>query len=281
MLTGCVCSNKPKRLPAVSEVLGPHFVQFHVFSLTILFFCQNDPPLCPDWWLDHNETLPTVEDFLKVWDVTHEEPPADDADPEVKAAYKYRLELFEWYVEKWLPKTTADVFFGGSVRPITRVSGTVLNDGVNYEVMPVMNEAFGQLQFENSRSKWLATFEFQKNHRRGKVPQYRSKDASTHKFKAKWSDDKDGQQCKWDITMADQTLNQRFAKLKEWRKKDEEKGFIGQDLAMKVSRKALDWDKKQEKLGKKGKRAREEDNDDQEDQMQEDADKDFQGFSFT
>ena len=106
-----------------------------------------------------------------MWDVTHEEPPADDADPEVKAAYKYRLELFEWYVEKYLPKTTADVFFGGSVRPITRVSGAALNDGVNHEVMPVMNEAFGQLQCENSRKKWLATFDFQKNHRRGKVPQ--------------------------------------------------------------------------------------------------------------
>ena len=226
--------------------------------------------------------MPPLEDFLNVWAVAYETEPGEGATEQEKKAYKYRWELLEWYIESYLPKTTADSFFGATVRPVKRVSGTVLVDKVQMECMPVLNEAYGQLQYENSRESWIAKFEFKRTHKRkGKIPNYTKKDhENTKKYKCKWSDAKDGQGCKWDVPLALATLNQREKTVEEWRANDASQGYIAQDVAIKISKKALDWEKKEAKLANKNKRAREEDNQEGDVAMVEEEEEEFTGHKW-
>ena len=232
------------------------------------------------WWDEHGD-LPPLEDFLNVWAVAYETEPGEGATEQEKKAYKYRWELLEWYVESYLPKTTADIFFGATVRPLKRVSETIEIDKVPMEVMPVLNEAYGQLQYENSRESWIAKFEWKRTHRKGKIPTYSKNDhENTKKYRGKWSDAKDGQGCKWDVPLAMATLNQREKAIQEWRARDAQQGYIAQDVAIKISKKALDWEKKEAKLAKKNKRARDEDNQEEDVAIEEEEEEEFTGHKW-
>ena len=240
----------------MSSSLGKIFV----FGLTSCIFARTCSIFSPGWYEKHG-TLPTLEEFLTVWDVAYEQPPGDGASAEEKKAYADSMERFEWYVDKYLPRTCGNEFFGPTVRPCKMVSDKILIEGTEYICVNVLTEAFGQVQYENSREKWLATFEWKKQHKfsnNKKVPQYNKNDASTNKFKAKWSDSKEGQGTKWDAPLANQTLMMRKDTISKWRKNDKETGYIAQKMAMQICRKAQDWDNKQAKVAKKGKRAREE-----------------------
>ena len=227
------------------------------------FFFAQTISAVPLGWHDKHDTLPTLEEFLAVWDVAYEEQPGDDASPEEKKSYQDRMELLEWYVEKYLPRTISQDFYGPIVRTVKKISDKVKIDGVFYICINVLTEAFGQVQYENSREKWIETFKWKREHKFSsgkdrKVPQYNKTDPSTFRFKAKWSDSAVGQGTKWDCDQACATLEMRQETISKWRKNDAAQGYIPQNLAVKISRKALDWDAKEAKLAKKGKRKLEE-----------------------
>ena len=193
---------------------------------------------------DHNNTLPTVEEFNAVWDVAWEDPPEESAAEEIKASYKKRRGLFSWCVESWLPRCVDDKWHGQAVRPRERVTNKIDDGGDMRERVSATREGYGFIQFENSRDSWMAKFKWDKEQELMKrktgakckpAPNYSNKrKAQTKDFKCKWSDFGQGQQSKWDPVVYSE-LQLRIQKVMVWREKDAEKNCKGQDFAMKLS----------------------------------------------
>ena len=179
-----------------------------------------------------------------MWDVAWEDPPEDGAAENVKADYRKRVDMLSWYVESWLPKCVDDKWYGSGVRPRERLTNKIDVLGKKKERVSVTREAYGFIQFENSRDSWIAKFKWDAAQQDTKkltgkrcvpCPNYSKRNhATTKDYKCKWSDYAQGSQSKWDpVVYSEHQL--KIAKVDEWRKKDAEKNYKGQDFAMKLS----------------------------------------------
>lgn len=178
--------------------------------------------------------------MLNVWDVASQEPPGDDASDEVKAKYQQDVELLSWYVETWLPKVVDFASYPDNVRPHYRLSSLTNVAGEQKVRVTITREAYGLLQFENSRERWLACYKFEQTApkvkgKKQQAPQYNSQKPETNRFKSKWSDYKAGQCSAWD-PVAYQTFEQRKQHIKNHRAADEANGFKAEKFAMKLSK---------------------------------------------
>ena len=180
-----------------------------------------------------------------MWDAAWEDPPEDTASAEIKASHTKRVDLLSWCVECWLPKCVDEKWYNAAVRPRQRLTSKVDALGKQKAMVTVTREAYGFIQFENSRSCWIAKFQWDdeqaEKKRKGEIkkcvsaPNYsKAKHAATKDYKCKWSDYAQGSQSKWDpVVHTEHEL--KMNKVEEWRKKDEEMNYKGQDFAMKLS----------------------------------------------
>ena len=194
--------------------------------------------------MNHDNTLPTLEEFKNVWAVAWEDPPAESASQDIKESHDKRVDLLGWYVDCWLPKCVDDKWYSAMVRPRERLTSKVDVLGQMKDRVTVTREAYGFIQFENSRSSWIEKFKWDDEQEQLKksgaikkkksAPNYAKKKQDTHKFKSKWSDFASGSQCKWDpVVFSEHQL--RMDLVAEWRKKDaEEMDYKGQDFARKL-----------------------------------------------
>lgn len=210
--------------------------------------------------LDGN--LPEIDTFLEVYNVG-EEPQApilprgttDQAalaqhNKDKKAyeaalrQYKGRCQFLLWYVDSWLPMV-ANCFldmWGPMVRPYYYPSSKVKLPNMTQERVLVTQagEAFGLLQYQNSRTRWLAVFEWKKNNpatkgKKPQVPTYNKNNPDTKDFMSKWSDFAHGQGSGWDPACY-AVFNKRMNWVQEFRIKDKEEGYPVQKLAQKLVR---------------------------------------------
>ena len=204
--------------------------------------------VCPEsteYYDANNKTLPTVEEFNDIWAVAWEDPPEEGASEEIKASYKKRRANLTWYVENWLQRCVDDTWYGAGHRPQERLTKLITVDGTDRERVSATREAYGFIQFENSRECWLAKFKWDDDQdvikkttgvrKKKPAPNYSHKDLSTKQFKSKWSDHSQGRQSKWDPVVYTE-LDLKIAKVEKWREEDKKKNYKGQDFAMKLSR---------------------------------------------
>ena len=99
-------------------------------------------------------------------------------------------------------------------------------NGKDKAILTTATEAFSLLQYENSRARWIAIFEWKaKPENKGKkVPNYNSKKPETAKFKGKWSDYAHGQGSGWD-PKALKVFNKRRKDIIEFRREDKEHDY--------------------------------------------------------
>ena len=167
-----------------------------------------------------------------MWDVAWEDPPGDTAAEGIKASYAKRVDLLTWYIECWLPKCVDEKWYNAAVRPRHRLTSKVDVLGKQKAMVTVTREACGFIQFENSRSCWIAKFQWDdeqaEKKKKGEIkkcvsaPNYsKAKHAATKDYKCKWSDYAQGSQSKWDpVVHTEHEL--KMNKVDEWRKKDAE-----------------------------------------------------------
>ena len=176
--------------------------------------------------------------MLGVWDIGEvvqepEVPPTNASKPiqtKYKAdkakydAYQHKYELKLWYINVYLTATAGSEFWGPKLKPY-KLPTDKYKDGDTLKMhVPAAAEAFGLVQFENSRARWLACFSWKKaNPGRGKKPPTWSqkKDAETKAFKCKWSDHSHGQGSGWD-SAAYKIYKDRMKAIKAFRKQEEE-----------------------------------------------------------
>ena len=107
------------------------------------------------------------------------------------------IDLLIWYWEEWLPAVAGVEFWGVNTRLEKLPVDKILLGEKKIVLINGATEGFGLLQYENSRDRWLQTFEW-KDHNKGKrPPQYNRKKPETHIFKSKWSDDQQGKGSGW------------------------------------------------------------------------------------
>ena len=136
---------------------------------------------------------------MTVYAVAEEEQPDEDATAEIKAAYDWKIVDLTWCLDIWLPMVVGVDFFGPSIRPYALIVDKFKdpNDGNKEKVyVAVTSEAYGLIQFENSRDKWAAVCAYKDDKGWKKTPPaHNANKPATHQFKSKWSDAKSGQQC--------------------------------------------------------------------------------------
>lgn len=199
-----------------------------------------------------HKCLPVLNDLLNVWGVGYEEPPDDPGDApdeesdkavldkyaaDLKAHNEYlrKVHILEWYVDMYLTATIGFDHWSTTNRPYKFITDKYKGpDGKQYITCTRASEAFGLVQFENSRDKWIEVFKWKDQHGwKRKAPTYNQKKQETHKFKAKWSDYKTGQCSGWD-PVAYQTFVQRKQQIVDIRKKEVDNDLLafkfGQEL---------------------------------------------------
>ena len=144
-----------------------------------------------------------------------------------------------------MPRCADDKWYNTATRPRVRLTEPVVVQGKNTPRVSSNREAYGLIQFENSRESWLAKFEWDDEQekifkdtgaRRKQCPNYTKKnEKETEKFKCKWSDFAQGSTSKWDPCVYTE-LELRIEKVRKWRKEDAQvRNYKGQDFAMKLS----------------------------------------------
>lgn len=169
-------------------------------------------------------------------EVKEPEKPPKDASEEDKAKYEqdkeaydyyvYKVELKLWYVDQYLMQAAGAEFWGPKIKPYyLPVDKFQLGDALKMRV-PAAAEAFGLVQYENSRKRWLNVFKWKKkNPGKGKKPPSWSKSKpETAPFKCTWSDYAHGQGSGWD-PQAYRTYIKRLAAVQAFRKEEEEEDY--------------------------------------------------------
>ena len=199
-----------------------------LFTLNHGTLTPNFALMCPGWYKAMGGSLPLLEDLLNVYDIpelTNE--PVKPAEPgeqddgsdeelthynEERTAYKASMREYKalkqkikcnetmltWYLDEWLPAVAGLDWWKPSIRCYCLPTDKWKVNTKTKVCVTKTTEAFGLLQFENSRERWLETFKWKKaNPQMKRAPQYSTKKPETHKFKSKWSDDSFGQGSGW------------------------------------------------------------------------------------
>ena len=199
-----------------------------LFTLNLGTLTPNFGLMCPGWYKVHGESLPQLDDLLNVYDIpelTNE--PVKPAEPgegddvsdeemthynEERTAYKASMQEYKalkqkikcnetiltWYLDEWLPTVVGLDWWKPSIRCYRLPTDKSKVNNKTKVYVTKTTEAFGLLQFENSRERWLETFKWKKaNPHLKRAPQYSTKKPETHIFKSKWSDDTLGKGSGW------------------------------------------------------------------------------------
>lgn len=168
--------------------------------------------------------LPEIDELMESFNLG--EAPGDDADAKDLAAYTRQVKILTWYVDQYVPMAVGVDWWGPEIRPFKLMTDTTELEGKQKVLVTVTSEAFGLLQYENSRSRWINVFKWKKkNGKKGKkAPQYNRKKPETEIYKAMWSDFKSGQCSGWN-PVAFQVFEERKAQIKAFRDKDKENGY--------------------------------------------------------
>ena len=95
------------------------------------------------------------------------------------------------HLNEWLPSVVGCDWWSPQIRPYKFMTDKVEVEGAQKVLVTVTSEAFGLVQCENSRDKWIENFKHKEaNGRKSTVPMHNKNKPKTHKFKAKWSDAK-------------------------------------------------------------------------------------------
>jgi hypothetical protein len=153
--------------------------------------------LYTEWW-EKWDDLPTNEELKRVWDIP--EVPSEDASEEVNDSYTRKKAVLVWYLDSWLPMMAGPEFWGPLTRPYKLMTDFTDVNGKEKVLVTVTSEGFGLMIFENCREKWIEIYKYKKiNGQKKQAPTYNKKKPETHKYKAKWSDSKVGQNSSWDL----------------------------------------------------------------------------------
>ena len=121
-----------------------------------------------------------------------------------------------------MPKIASPTYWGPTIRPYKLMTDVMEVEGRKGVLVTSSTEGFGQVQYENSRDKWIEIFKWKDIHGWKKTaPQYNSNKPDTAPFKSKWSEHKTGQGSGWD-PVAISTYKQRQDAIKKWRDDDKE-----------------------------------------------------------
>lgn len=144
--------------------------------------------------LDKTGTLPTTDEIENVWDLpeVNETSSAED-----KAEYGKKVDILTWYLDVFLPKAVGLEFWGDIIRPYKLMTDTELVEGdlsgKKKVLVTVTSEAFGLLVYHNCRDKWIADYNYKKEHgKKSTVPKYNKDDPSTFPHVNKWSNSRSG-----------------------------------------------------------------------------------------
>ena len=142
-------------------------------------------------------------------------------------AWKVKYERKLFYYDQYLPKAAGgEHIYSLKQRPYLLPCDTIQINGEDRIVVTSATEAYAQLQYQNSRSRWIATFEFKaKQENKGKSPpMYSSNNSATDAFKCLWSDYSHGQGSGWDPE-ALKVFDQRRQAIKAFREQEKEHDF--------------------------------------------------------
>ena len=173
-----------------------------------------------------------------MWAVADEEAPQDSANEAVKEEHQRKIAVLTWHLDVWVPMVCLPLWFGPTIRPYKLMTDMTNVEGRQKVFVTVTSEAYGLIQFENSRNKWIEIFKWKKiNGKRKAAPQYSKARANeTKQFRAKWSEHKNGQCSGWD-PVAYTTFDQRKDHIQAFRTKDAQDDYkrmkFGRDLLKK------------------------------------------------
>lgn len=128
--------------------------------------------------------MPTVDEALTAWDNVETDDPN----------FKYKTEFLLFWADHYLPAAAGFDFFGPNIRRYHHPFEMRTVDGKKKPLVSVGSEAFGILLLENCTDKWNHIVPNKVNDHDWKVPLYKQKDETTHKYhKTKYSDKHAGQ----------------------------------------------------------------------------------------
>ncbi len=171
---------------------------------------------------------------MDVWNTP--DMPNNEAPQIHKDNYNRKASLLTWYLNEWIPNVVGSDWWSPQIRPYKFMTDKVEVEGAQKVLVTVTSEAFGLVQYENSRDKWIENFKYKEaNGKHAKVPMHNKNKPETHRFKAKWSDAKSGQCSGWHhgaFTM----FQIRKGSIKEFRVQDEADDMIKQKFGQKMIR---------------------------------------------
>jgi hypothetical protein len=198
--------------------------------------------------------------FIEYWDATGTIPEANDClkcmeyialDPN-DPTNKDKIAMAMWYYDRFLPVAVGRAYYDEKVRYYKLLTDKINILGKQKVICPVITEAYGLLNLDNYRPRWLATFEWQKHDSKKSIPNTKD-DPHIDKFKTRWTDPYSGRvkYAGWDPEAFDM-LEHYKDELKKQRKADKDNGKKGQKKVLEMVRKAHNV--VQEAPGKKSKR---------------------------
>ncbi len=125
-------------------------------------------------------------------------------------------------MDVFLTAVAGSEFWGPKVKPYKLPTDKFRVGETEKVHVTTASEAFGLIQFEDSRKRWLSCFAWKKtNPGKDKKPPVwsKAKDKETLDFKCKWSDHSHGQGSGWD-RVAYKTYKKRFDSISEFREKE-------------------------------------------------------------
>ena len=127
-----------------------------------------------------------------------------------------------WYNNSYLPNAVGVAYWGPTIRPYNLPTDKFLIGKEMKMYVTPAGEAFGLIQYENSRDRWLAILKWRREHP-GEKWSYSKNKEETHQFKSKWSDYSHGQGSGWEPAVID-VYNARQAAIRAFREADLENG---------------------------------------------------------
>jgi hypothetical protein len=178
---------------------------------------------------NQHDSIPTVDDLLKVWDLCDQDLEEDGPEQQKMKA------LVIWYYDKWLPMVAGQKYWGDKMRLNFKhiPSDKVKIYGEEEKVLiPITTEAFGILVLDNCYDRWINTCEWKKDDPKRRVPK---KGAESVQFGAKYTDSKVGQVKFGGWTPDAYTkFAEYIQKVQENRQADEANGWNRQKYARKL-----------------------------------------------
>ena len=172
---------------------------------------------------DLGEAVPAPKDLPS--DATAAQKTKHTKQKKAYQAYQRKVKLLVWWWDSYLPMVVGVDCWGPNTRLYKLPIDTFDDENGKTKVFVTKaGEAFGLIQFENSRERWIKIFQWKDaNPTLKNPPQYSSKKSETLPFKAKWSDHTHGQGTGWDPA-AYEVYNERLRMVIAFREQEKADG---------------------------------------------------------